>query len=225
MATTAEELADDLDGSLAWRRHELHALKSELDGIPAVERESPRARGLRRAALAMLYAHWEGYVKEACQGYLDLVARRRLKYAELNDAFVMLGARRVTTAASNGDPAASSSMIELIRRGPEVRAALPRTGIVNTRSNLRHEVLVEIMTSLGLPHDEFTLRANLIDLSLCDARNDIAHGRSSCPTTEQFVELFHEVLDMMVRVQTIVVNAAASGAYRAPAPVTAATSP
>ena len=47
------------------------------------------ARSLRRAGVALLYAHWEGFTKEACQAYLEFVVKRKLKYGEMSDAFII----------------------------------------------------------------------------------------------------------------------------------------
>jgi hypothetical protein len=214
MPSTTEDLGDSLDTSLAWRRAEMHSLKSEIALIAPVSANAPRSRALRRSAVALLYAHWEGYTKDACQAYLDFVARRRLKFGELNDSFVLLGARRAAISVGGGDPGAEAKLIELVRGGSEMRAVIARAGVVNTKSNLRHDVLVDILRSLGLPCDVFQLKAALIDRSLCDLRNDIAHGRDACPTSAEFADLHDEVLGMMVDVQNLVISAAASGRYR-----------
>ena len=174
-ASTLEELEDGLNDSLQWRRSELHAVKSDLDGIREPQSGLPRARALRRAAVALLYAHWEGYVRESCQAYLDYVARRRLKYGELSDAFLLLAVRRTVIAMRSGDPSAAARVVELVRGGGAQRASIERAGVVNTKSNLRYETLVEILSALGLPSSQFELKANMIDRSLCDLRNEIAH--------------------------------------------------
>ena len=214
-AVTQEDLADFLDEALSWRRTELQAFKSELDAISKPHEGSPRSRALRRAAVALLYAHWEGFVKEACQAYLDFVAVRRLKYGELNDAFLMLGVRRGVDAVRTGDPLAIAKVVELVRDGSSQRAAIDRVGVVNTRSNLRHETLIEILGSLGLPVEPFDLKGPLIDRSLCNVRNDIAHGKTTCPAVGEFDVLHFEILGLMVQVQNLVLLAAFGSHYRA----------
>ena len=73
---TLEQLYDFLSGELAWRTKELVTLKA------LVEQTSPsreRRRVLLRAGVALLYAHWEGFVKRAGSAYLEFVDLQRLK--------------------------------------------------------------------------------------------------------------------------------------------------
>lgn len=214
-ARTIEELGDHLDDSLQWRRLELHALKAEIQSLTPTNASLPRGRALLRATAALMYAHWEGYTKEACQGYLDFVATRRLKFGEVSDAFVLLGALATAGAASRGDPSANSKLVELIRRGPDMRAVIQRKGPVNTRSNLRYETLCEIFDALDLPLNSFETRAALIDRSLCDVRNSIAHGRANFPDRDALLDLHSEVLSLLENVRELVLFAARTARYKA----------
>jgi hypothetical protein len=94
-ASTVEELGDDLDASLQWRRSELASLHSAVQGLARTAESAPFGRALLRSSVALMYAHWEGFTKDALQGYLDFVARRRLKYGDLSDAFATLSLDRV----------------------------------------------------------------------------------------------------------------------------------
>src|ERR1700754_930096 len=76
---TLEDLQDALDHELAWRRVEIQAVRSVGRRLQAVAQDA-----VCRAGVAMLYAHWEGYVRAALAAYLSYVARRRLKYRELS---------------------------------------------------------------------------------------------------------------------------------------------
>jgi hypothetical protein len=213
---TTVALGDKLDDGLGWRKTELASIKAAIQAIPATEISLPTGRALLRSGAALLYAHWEGYTKDCCQSYLDYVAGRRLKLGELNDAFVMLGARGAATASQSGDPSAVVRLLELVRRGSELRPKINRHNVVNTRSNLRHGVLCEIFDTLGLPVDHFELKVALIDRSLCDMRNEISHGRHSCPTPVDYLALHDEVIQWMTAVRDIVLDAAANKRYLAP---------
>ena len=59
-------------------------------------------------------------------------------------------------------------------------------------------------------------RAQLIDRSLCDARNDIAHGKAFFPARDDYLTLHAEVLAMMEGIRDAILAAVATKAYRAP---------
>ena len=58
---TINELQDALDSTLSWRRVELSALKGMIEQHESRSQSLPAGRSLRRAGIAMLYAHWEGF--------------------------------------------------------------------------------------------------------------------------------------------------------------------
>src|SRR5580704_7767577 len=85
---TIEELADRLDEGMAWRRIELQALKAAVSDAEKQSPGSPLSRALARSGVAMLYAHWEGYVKDSCTAYVEFIAKRRLRCDELSDGLL-----------------------------------------------------------------------------------------------------------------------------------------
>lgn len=73
-----EDLANQLTSDRTWRIREISDLNA------AVLRADQVARGvLLRAAVAICYAHWEGYVKFAAKKYLEHIALRKLPYQDL----------------------------------------------------------------------------------------------------------------------------------------------
>lgn len=211
---TLAQLEALLDESLAWRRAELVALEKELVSRERDSPDAPLTRALARGAVALLYAHWEGYAKEACEGYLNYVAVRKLRYSELNDGFLVTAMRSLMRRLESGDDAATADTLDLVRRPDHARARVPRKSVVNTRSNLRHEVLVEMCSTLGLPVDDFVTRKHFIDRSLCDARNEIAHGRLYFPESSSFSESLENVLDMLIKLQKAIIRYARESLYR-----------
>lgn len=69
-------LVDNLDNDLAWRIKELSIIKNKIPQAKNNEQEA-----LIRAGVTILYAHWEGFVKNAAECYLNFVSLRRLKQA------------------------------------------------------------------------------------------------------------------------------------------------
>jgi hypothetical protein len=211
---TISELEDCVDSALAWRKIELSALKSLIETHDRSGPSSPAARGLRRAGIAMLYAHWEGYTKEAMQGYVDFVARRKLKLTELNDGLLATALLHMFHRAKSGDETALSSMLRLVRDSGLERAQFPKNQLVDTQSNLRAGVMAKLLSGTGLKPDTFSLKENLIDRQLCDARNSVAHGRGHFPPVGEFSNLHFEVLSMMEILRDLILDAARSETYK-----------
>src|SRR5436305_1182739 len=95
-ATTPEEFGDDVDQAFSWRRTEMQSLRGEVEKLDALSEVKPYGRMILRAGVALLYAHWEGFVKQTCQHYLDYVARRKLTYRQLNPPLAATSVRALT---------------------------------------------------------------------------------------------------------------------------------
>lgn len=212
-ASTAADVEDAINNSFSWRRIELQALKSAIYDAEKRASGSPLARALGRSGIALLYAHWEGFIKDACQAYVDYVAKRRLRFAELNDGLLRAALSSIAKKAAINDERGLAALVEAVRN-PQSRAALPKKTIVNTRSNLRFEVLVEIFQSLGFPLDEFKTKEHLIDTALCDGRNSIAHGREYYPGSGTFEDLHRQVIEMMEEVQSMIRDCVRQNHYK-----------
>lgn len=213
---TVDELADRLDEGMAWRRVELQALKAAITDAERQSPNSPLSRALARSGVAMLYAHWEGYVKDACTAYVEFIARRRLRCDELSDGLLRTVLESLGRRAVTGDGEALSALIDAVRRPSDSRARIPKLAMVDTKSNLRFKVLCEILTQIGFSADDFMTKDKLIDVSLCDQRNSIAHGRENFPTPGDFTTLLNEVFEMMECVGDTIMSGARMKSYRRP---------
>ncbi len=219
---TIGELADRLDEGIAWRRIELQALKAAIAEAEGRSSDSPLSRALARGGVALLYAHWEGYVKDSCSAYVEFVARKRLRCDELNDGILKAVLESLNRRMASGDDDARVALFDAIRRPNLSRARVPKTSMVDTKSNLRYQVLLDIFTKVGLPTGDFATRDRLIDVKLCDTRNSIAHGRDYFPSPRDYPELHSEVIEMMEQVREIIAAAARLATYRRPTVSTSA---
>ena len=68
------QLTRSLDRQLSWRKKELTALKFWVENGEENVRNT-----IIRASLCLLYAHWEGFIKEAATRYVCFVAQQGLK--------------------------------------------------------------------------------------------------------------------------------------------------
>lgn len=211
MPRTLEELSDHLSRDIAWRKRELSSLKRNI----ALSKDDLAQRLLLRAGVAVLYAHWEGFVKEASGAYLDFVSRRRLTYDQLAINFVALDIKRqIDAAAQNDDQEARIEIVRFLTTSrSSKRSTLPRE--MDTRSNLNSKILKGIILMLGLDYSFFKDNEHLIDLKLLEMRNKIAHGNYLLVDTESFAELQVKTLAMMEDFRNQIDNAAVLEAYKA----------
>jgi RiboL-PSP-HEPN len=214
-ARTIEEVQDTIDQAFGWRRIELHALVSAMNAAERKAAGSPLSRALARSCVALLYAHWEGFIKEACQCYVDFLARRRLKYVELSDGLLRTALRGLARRLAAGDEAGASALLAAVREPKTARWQMHKASMVDTKSNLRYGVLCEILTTIGMSTDRFDVKRNFIDKALCDVRNGIAHGRDLFPDPQDIKTIHSEVIEMMEVVKDMIMAAVRGGEYRA----------
>jgi hypothetical protein len=203
-----------LDEALAWRRIEMRALIGALMSAEAGSADSPLSRALARSCAALIYAHWEGFIKESCQCYVDFVAVRRLKFGELNDGLLRTALLGMAKRLISGDEAGTAALLDAVRRPQEARAKIPKNTMVDTKSNLRFNVLCEILESAGFSADAFSMKSHFIDKSLCDVRNSVAHGRGLFPKVEDVETMHSEVIGMMELVRDMIMASVRENSYR-----------
>jgi hypothetical protein len=207
---TVEHLVDHLDEDLIWRKKELSVLLWLLAKATA-DRRGP----LLRASVALVYAHWEGFIKTAGSSYLEFVSNKRFKYSELTPNFIAMGARGLfRRAEASSGIAFHLELTEFFLARSDEICRLPYKDGVKTGSNLSSVVLKEIVTSLGLDFAPFEMKAHLIDERLLKERNSIAHGEYLLVDEESVEELAREVLDMLEAFRNQIDNAAILGTYR-----------
>ena len=80
----------------------------------------------------MLYAYWEGFIKNATEQYLNYVSLRRLKHSELQSCFVALclkgNINQLETNKFESQQAAVNFMLEKL----DERASVPYEKIIET---------------------------------------------------------------------------------------------
>lgn len=96
------ELNEAIDRALAWRKRELELLNSIIER----QKRNHEEAFLFRAAIPVLYAHWEGFAKEAAVFYLEFVSRQRLTLGDLKNNFAAIACRSYFRETSESDKVA-----------------------------------------------------------------------------------------------------------------------
>ena len=204
---TEDEFLQHVAKDLVWRRKELTEMRALVQSAQGELRQSV----LIRSSVALLYAHWEGFVKAAASAYLKFVAYQGVDCEQLAHNFLALAAR----ASSSGQdgPSADIKIAAFYAACDGVRARIPFKGVIGTKSNLGSAVLKDILVVLGLPEASFTTKMALIDTSLVNRRNHIAHGEYLSISVTDYEGLHQEVLGLIEAFRNEVENAAVTKKY------------
>ncbi|MCE9839630.1 hypothetical protein LZ636_08030 [Proteus terrae] len=205
------ELDNALDQDLAWRKHEI----STIVGQVSSSRKSAKIT-LMRAAIALMYSHWEGHVKNASEIYLTYLNSISPKYIEMKDNFKHISLRsKFEEGFSIKEYSSQKEIYEYISFGLNCNFNINEKHIVKTNSNLKSDVFRNIMEQLGLKFNDLELKSNFIDQVLLNNRNCIAHGERLNPQdiTDAYDNIKEEIIEMLEIVNRTIKNAASNKEY------------
>ncbi|MEV4134425.1 MAE_28990/MAE_18760 family HEPN-like nuclease [Dactylosporangium sp. NPDC049742] len=197
---------------LAWRKKEMSVFRNQ---VQRADRHIQRA--LLRGAVALLYAHWEGFVKNAAHAYLCYLSKLNLTWDQLRPELVGLSLRsEVTKLGTAGRSSIHTAVVRQLRELAGEPARIPDTrDAVRTLSNLNFDRLEDILVSIGCDCTRYEPLRDLIDEQLLASRNRIAHGENDFIALTDWVDLRQEILSVMDDIARQILNSAALKSYRA----------
>ena len=205
---TYDSLSKKLYDEFSWRRKELTLLKSK---IPSEKNSLQSA--MIRSALPLLYAHWEGFVKLTMSYYLEYISRKHIKNSELKHTFIALSLQNKLGDLSNSSIENKTKIIDFIFNDIDKQSNIPRKNIINTKSNLKFDVLKEILFILDLDDSHIDSQKELID-DLVTARNFIAHGEQKLIDYQTYENFLNDIISLMDYLKTTIENNAIQEKYR-----------
>ncbi len=205
-----DQLDQALDEDLAWRKRELTTVKLMLDKTRPHERAL-----LLRAAICILYAHWEGFVKNAANRYVSFVATRGVSYRNLAPNFIAVGLRAdIKRAGESDNPILHNDLVSKLLSDLSDHPNSHWENVVNTRSNLNSKTLEEILALVGLDAREYLSKGMLVDGKLLANRNQVAHGTRIDIDYADYIELHSQVISLVEQFRTDIQNAAVTERFR-----------
>lgn len=167
-----------------------------------------------RASLCLLYAHWEGFIKEAATGYVCFLALQGLKFRDVTPNLVALGLRSEIQEA--GQSNLSTYHTDLTQRimGRQDEPFRPDwDNAIDSGSNLSSRRLRQVLCAAGIEDEEYISKGPIIDERLVKNRNSIAHGQGVLIDQDEYDELHEIVIQMLDLFRNHIENAAATGTY------------
>jgi hypothetical protein len=207
---TLAELQDCLDKNYSWRIKEIATLKIVAHGNSTLTQAT-----VIRAGVPLVYAHWEGFIKQSSQDYLKFVASQRLNYDQLTSCFVVFGVKKhLSTIVGARKSSINIEAVDFFRSRLADRADLSLSNAIDAKSNLNSETFENIALSIGVSAKSYDAYYNLIDESLLSRRNGIAHGEYLDLTAESFRSLSDDVIKLLRMYKTDIENLASTAAYK-----------
>ena len=212
MKRTPDQLVATLERSLAWRKKELTDLKFTVSLAP-----DARQRMLLRAAVCLLYAHWEGFIKDAATEYIRYVASQSLLLEDVAINFVALGFRSdIVIAGNSRRPTLHTDLIDNILNGQRQPFTPQWREAVDASSNLDSRHLADILCQVGVNPDDYLSKGHLLDERLLKNRNAIAHGQGIPIAVADYDELHEVVVALLDQFRDDLEQAAISYSYMRP---------
>lgn len=208
---TLEGLTAALEDDVIWRRREILALTTMLTAA-ATEDEKLT---LMRASLALLYAHWEGFVRNAAQQYLNYVSENSKRFSDLSDNFVWVMSKRemdLFMGTKKGSAEHIEIMMGVINRRKILDKELFKDRI-DTGSNLKEKVFDNICAVIGLEPDKSKYDLKTICNHLLERRNKVAHGAFIESSASKIEKYRSAVLSAMNDFTYDIISLASSEAY------------
>jgi hypothetical protein len=207
---TSQQALDAIDSELAWRRRELENLCRAVQD----SRES-FSGSLARATFTLIYAHWEGGVKNCATYYLDFVARQRHSYEELCTNFVAIAcANSIQQAAASGKLQQYAQVVDFLVFNQKERFQRSKLFEFQTDSNLSSTVMDAICFNVGVcMGTSLEMNRNFLDRNLLKTRNAIAHGIMEPVELRFLLESRDKVLGLLGDFRTELQNAIVEKRY------------
>ncbi|MER9732773.1 MAE_28990/MAE_18760 family HEPN-like nuclease [Mesorhizobium sp. M0217] len=208
---TLTQLQETLDAEMGWRVKEIASLKlmAKSDGV--------NGKMFVRAGVALVYAHWEGFIKSASESYLNFVDNQGHVYRDLKTCFAVFGLKgKLAMLAGSRQTKPNIEAFDFVLTELDKPARMSMSAAIDTESNLTSRVFANIATSLDIATAGYETKYNLIDESLVKRRNKVAHGEYLDLEVNDFRTLADEILQMMRDYKTDLQNAASMATYRRP---------
>jgi hypothetical protein len=201
-------LSDKISKEIAWRKKEITLLKH------LIHSGFHEQTVLSRCGVALLYAHWEGFVKNVSQFFLEFIYLQRHRNRELRANFLTLSMKSKIGAIGDGSKFSHFERItDFFSTKLDETAFIPVKTAIDSESNLSSKVLKEIVWCLGLDYSPYESKEKFFDAVLLARRNHIAHGGFMAIDLETYDELHELVMTLMTCFKNQVENSAVSKAY------------
>jgi hypothetical protein len=225
----------EIEADYTWRETEIRFHQNIISNLDESE-----AKKLRRAALLMIYAHFEGYAKFCFEHFINMINSLLIKCADatyplaastlydvFNDLYRAESKSKIFVNLLPEDKKLHrlSRQVELLERLNYIDNVTVKISdkVADTESNLKPVVLKKLLYEVGLDYTKFDHLERKI-FRLLNLRNDIAHGGSKYKLgifLSDYNLLKDMARDIMLEIKDSIINAIRDSEYLKPKPISA----
>lgn len=205
-----EKLQDLLDQDMAWRKKELIDIKLLI--------HSTKNPVLCRVGIALLSAHFEGFIKQAANYYVVHVASQNIKISDLHTNFAAIHSGKLFDQCAASDKitvyqkAIDDFLSNYASLNFQVRYSREHP-IIKTEGNPSSTVVKNIFDSIGLDFSPYETKTNYIDADLLSNRHSVVHGERVYIEISDFDSTFDTITEIMEQFSDQVMTAAINKSY------------
>jgi hypothetical protein len=166
-----------------------------------------------RNLIVMLYAHWEGFIKNISEYYLQYVSHQSHKYEELKLGLVAISHLKIMNEYIESNVALKIAALEILFKNMNCKAIIPYDYQVATYSKLNTETLKEICMIVGIDHNKYVTKKGIIDEKLVRVRNEISHGSLFPIEPSDSIATYELVIPIMNEFRNDILNSAFQKKY------------
>ena len=191
---SVDDFSTYLTEEFNWRVKEISDVRRAAD-----DQSRGYETGVRKAALALTYAHWEGYVKFSAEAYLKYISARKFRYDQLTSQFAAIEVPKIIRKAiSDGSGvAAGITFIERMSGLMQETYRDSKTTYLPVEGNLNFERFCEVCSICGVDHRKILEDGTFLDSRVLAVRNKIAHGSSITVSSIELREAGDFVIDRL----------------------------
>lgn len=204
---TVEQLESAMQQDIAWRKKEMVSLKI------LVEKDNVNEELLLRASIALLCAHFEGFIKFASNAYIKFVSAQEIENRELTDNFPTFMLKGKFKECSDTEKVSIRSKLISAYSTIANKPFKVKNDVISTHSNPSTPELEEIMKSIGVETDIFRTKARYIDTDLLSNRHKVVHGERSMIDKTDFETTFSMIMKLLDQFAKVIISAADEKKY------------
>lgn len=209
---TIEKLEEKLENDLIWRKKELINIRALIQD----KQNNIDKNILIRAGIALLCAHWEGYIRSAANMYVVYIGDSNVKTKDLKENFLALLLRKdIISSGVTEKTSVHTKLMDKISNAMESKFYIKYTDdnrIIKTNSNLSYELFDEILKSIDI-ENKYKLKKNYIDSNLLKRRHEIVHGEKTEFEVDDFISTFEIIMNILEEFKDQVISAAEKKLY------------
>ncbi len=209
---TVDDLSSEMERDITWRVRELSSLKLAIRSADAAGKDA-----LLRALVAMIYAHWEGFIRFCAVKYFQHITIKRKSFEDLEDQIYINAflSRLDAFHRSRGSLDEKCRFLTDVLNSQKLSFSRLNPSLIDTKSNLNSDVLKDICTICGVESSGFDDEADFIDTLLLKRRNAVAHGQTVDISVSEMDNLVERAIALMRQFRTLLENKAYQSGYLA----------